>query len=604
MKIRKILALAVIASLALSGCGIVKKQAQEVKPEEPATEVTPEIIEEPEEEIDETAAVEEEMPADAVSIYRTFLGMYGDNDLNAVVDKDVALGYTDWENHYANEELSFDELYEVMKDGRNLSGDYDPVPYYSFLTVGDNTLLAVKYQGMDIYSENDDSYAVLIFNYVDGELHITDSFEEWARNQVQLSDRGFISSSGSGGAGEMVYDAGILSEDGKYQMIYYDDCVMGEWIRASIDSEMYASVYESVDASPEIAIHKFDFGDEILCAYVNENASEINSLDRQYIDGIIENGITVVSMDVIEKKIDEKGRELAGDAYEYIDNCPVIWSSIYTDGRIDIMPTVSGDTSKWNYENDVSTSALADKKTLKLLAQADKASPKPSDSINPEEISAQFEKSEGESYVLVETVKAGNGDEFKLYLSNDYDSVILAPDGGLIKFGFSLCDFIYCNVPEMYAGDYDGDGKSELVIIAYLFHGTGVSQQSLIVLNGYGNGYWNSEHLTPQDYTQAISEHLRFIDTGSDIEILYDGESAGVVSKNGDGEEVALYLDSLVDITFDGSDIVVSVVPTFWNDSNPGGGWLGTAKLTYSLEEYGALNVTDFEYSPESEYDE
>ena len=598
---KKVLLCGLIIAVVLSGCGKNNNQYMDIESGEPKFgDNLPDVVDTVE---DTEGAAEEAIPADAVSAYRIFLGMYGDATLEAEVDKEVALGYSDYEYEHAGEKLTFEQLCDAMKNSSELDGDYDPVPYYSYIEAGDNTLLAVKFQGMNIYSENDDSFTVLIFNYKDGTLHITDSFDSWARNTVQLYENGLIESSGSAGAGEMIEDAGVLSEEGKYQMLFSDDCCIGDWIGSATSYDVYSKFYDSEVNIPGIELHGFTFDDETVWSYVGLESKEINSTDKEFLAAIDEIGFKIVDMDTIESKIDEKANSLIGDSYGYSDACPATWNTIYKDGLLDITPKTFGETSKWNYKESFYSNYQADEETLALLAKADNNPFAGGDILSWENAKvAELENSETEQYLLVKTVGSEDYDDyFKLYMTNDNKCAILAPDGGFIRLDYNLCDLIYGTVPELYPCDFDDDGEIELGIITYIFHGTGFSQKSLIILNKFMEGSWEAVHLTPQNYIQVIGEHLRFIDNGSDIEIIYNGDSVDTVSRDNDSQITGLYYDDFVDIEFSGKDIIVRSNPVIYSEDDYTGLVLGTAKLTYSLGKYGDINISDFEYFKEAD---
>lgn len=598
MKNGKTYMLMLAVSLILTGCGAGNNQYKPIETEESEIDDGQNSITDSSGDFEN--ATEEAIPADAVSAYRIFLGMYGDATLEAEVDKKVALGYWDMENEHAGEKLTFNQLCEVMNNSGESDEDYNQKPYYSFIEAGNNTLLAVKFPVVNIYSEDDDSYAVLIFNYIDGTLHITYSFDYWAVNTVHLYENGLIESSISVGAGEEIYDVGVLSEEGKCQIVYTDDVCSREWIASATSFDVYNKYYEQGVNAPGIELHKLSFEGDTVWAYAGLESNEINAVDREFLAAIDEAGFKIVDMDIIEDKIEEEVNQLIGDSYGYSDACPVIWNTVYKDGLLDINPGIFYATSRWNYEEYFYSDYQDDETTLQLLAKADENSIVDFDKLSFGAVASELENSETEQYKLIKTVgMEGYADYFKLYLTNGNNCVILTPDGELIKFDYNLCDFIYGTIPELYPCDFDDDGEIELGIIASVFHGTGFYQQSLIILNKLKEGLWGAYHLTPQNYTQTIAEHLRFIDAGSEIEIIYNGDSVDKVSKNDDSQIIGLYYDDFVEIEFSGKDVIVRSNPIIYSELDGIGLTLGTAKLTYSFGEVGS--ISDFEYYKEAD---
>jgi len=609
MKIRKTFLTLLAASLVLAGCSSAQDDTTtEVKPAEQEEKSTADEIktdetntEQDKDTTTEASSANEEpvKPADAMSAYKMFLDKNCTLALEATVDSDVCLGYSDYEYIHAGEKLTFDSLYNVMKNSNDFSGNIEPVPYFSFLTIEDNRLLAIKFHGMDLYSANDDSFSVVIINFINEELHITHAYDSWGKNKVRISDRGCINTMSLAGAGETVYETGLLTEDGKYQTIYTDANLNYSWIQDAFGSEIYNEVYGSTGEEPQITVHKFDFGNETICT-VEETA--LNDTDLKFLNMVQKTDCRFTDDDGISKRINDKCNELCGKDYDAIDNCPVVWNPIYSDDIADILPKSFGETSRWNYEDSVCSGRIADDYTLKLLAKADKKPLSDDDILRLCDVLSDLEASDTDEFVLVKTVGTqGSDDYFRLYMTKFGNSVILAPDGGLMSFDFTLCDYIYGNAPDMYPCDFDGDGKIELGLIPYIFHGTGFSQESLIILESTGDGYWYSDHLTPQEYMQTITDHLRFIDKGNEIEIIYDGESTGSAPKDPNASNLMIFLDDFVDIEFNGKNAVVRVNPSMYSDDNPSGTTMGTAKITYSADKYGTFEVSDFVYFAESD---
>ena len=80
--------------------------------------------------------------------------------------------------------------------------------------------LAVQFQGLGIYSPEDDSTLVYVFKAENGKLHACLDFATWARSYTGINQYGFIDSFGSSGASEHGGYYGILDADCNYHDVY------------------------------------------------------------------------------------------------------------------------------------------------------------------------------------------------------------------------------------------------------------------------------------------------------------------------------------------------------------------------------------------------
>lgn len=338
----------IIFSMCITGCGLhanepVIQTNESVEASDKLSEVE-KIQDEP---IAEEAAVTFEIEADndARAVYEQFIGISeGQEVVKAIIDEGVSLGYYN-EEGYAGNEYTFDELSEEMLHGRNLAGDelVDPVPYYSFLEIDGETLLALKYQGMSIYSANDDSFSVLILKYQNEELHVTYSYSEWARQSTDLLVNGVLFTAGSAGAGENIYDGGFIDANGQYHRVYMNDWVTDMWIMMSgkIDNDLYFETYlDNEDESDNsgnsnLALNVYYFGevdeedpdtDMIIVPEAFQNDS-LTSLDEQFIEQLKAAGKTIKNQDEILEEIEKQFMSIGGIA-NYTEADSVSWSIV------------------------------------------------------------------------------------------------------------------------------------------------------------------------------------------------------------------------------------------------------------------------------------
>ena len=139
----------------------------------------------------DTSLLEEQHQA-----YECFLGLEGSGDLKAVVDEGVAIGYYDeLDMAYVGKSLTLDDFFDVLESNIYHPGNNDPGIDYAYISRGEEIpqeLLAVKFTNLGIDYADDDSATVIIFCYQDGELHAASSYTTWDRNQMILTDSGYI----------------------------------------------------------------------------------------------------------------------------------------------------------------------------------------------------------------------------------------------------------------------------------------------------------------------------------------------------------------------------------------------------------------------------
>lgn len=94
---------------------------------------------------------------------------------------------------------------------------------YSYIDCGNDGVkeLIIRFNGMDIYSEDDDSTLVYIIKYINGKLNLCYYYETWPRSDSWVNEYGYYISVGSGGASNHVAEYALIDKEGNWQPIVY-----------------------------------------------------------------------------------------------------------------------------------------------------------------------------------------------------------------------------------------------------------------------------------------------------------------------------------------------------------------------------------------------
>ena len=141
--------------------------------------------------------------------------------------------------------LSYEQLISAIEKSDSVF--LDPLKIeksYAILnTISGKEILALKFQNLGIYSEDDDSYALFIFAVNNGQLYITYAYDSWARNHVDIYDNLIFKVQGSSGAGNSSEQCSLIDESGHKKLVYdmtllYDEWVaMYDWETFGMDTE-------------------------------------------------------------------------------------------------------------------------------------------------------------------------------------------------------------------------------------------------------------------------------------------------------------------------------------------------------------------------------
>lgn len=179
---------------------------------------------------------------------------------------------------------------------------------YAYLESSDNRtrILLVKFSGLGIYTQNDDSFAVYVIAENEGKLYLTSFYECWARSYTKACKNGLLVSGGSAGAGDHIVVESVVLTNGKVVDIYATEILSGSWARC-IDETIYNEVFAgNEDILFSVMIHTI--GDKILHTYdLSECTDDQISVCETYVNRCRdEAGINWVTEKEVEKAIQER----------------------------------------------------------------------------------------------------------------------------------------------------------------------------------------------------------------------------------------------------------------------------------------------------------
>lgn len=525
----------------------------------------------PESEVEEEPPVESET-MDAVSAYYSFLGI-GDNptEIKAVVDEGVEIGYFDYEHENVGKELSLSDIGNILGGVRSVGGESNQFnAAFSFVNRDDVCMLVVKFKGVGIDGAGDDSETTFIVVQKEDGLHITYSFSKWSRNNSYISSSGYIWSSGSAGAGEQITTGGILDKNGNYIEVFFDDWLIGDWLKASNDEKMsacYSAAFgnETQDNNVGVDIVTVDGKQYYMHSSI---ADEYTQEDNEFVNALEEEGIEWTTAEQLRTIVNERAEELTG-VYMITSDGPLMLSSFNKgDGKI-IPIRTSGETAELAHRVIIAGEFKPDKSLSNMIKKSGNSVVEDAgDIVDKMDFSRE---SKTEEVIHIDTVKNGK-ETFKYYTTTWDRGLFETPDGKYVIIeDSSLMDFIYGTVPTLTIDDFDEDGENELLVEYYIYHGTGFIQQSVAILdkttNWDGEKSWKLFNLTPENYVEASMKHLKVTDMGSELKVNIDGKEM-MVSKEGDESEMTLYLDYRVKESHDGKDIVIETTPVLFSENN------------------------------------
>ncbi len=330
-----------ICIFGLSGCNKAEEAAQaEVKVENEAAEASKdekstatvngveiEGYDEPEEQEFES---EEDSEA-TYELFEDFLGIGNGKDVKAIVDKNVQVGYDDWDMNYEGKSFSLKELNQLLKDSALCGITKSPeMSYIFFPSIGMNDLLAVKFTNVGIDGgEDDGSTTVMIFANRDGKLYLTHCYNGWSRCYSELSDIGLCYSSGSSGAGAYSVEYGCFQESGQYEQIYMTETLFDAWIGMDFDQEAFEEAYnpDGENNSTYMVVQVTTIDNETYYSYDFQEGYSATEEDKKFIDITTKNGTKWQNAEEMNEIISERLESL-GLGEEFLQIEEGSWESL------------------------------------------------------------------------------------------------------------------------------------------------------------------------------------------------------------------------------------------------------------------------------------
>lgn len=226
-------------------------------------------------------------------------------------------------SNYLNPEYRFD-------GGRT---SYDEIQYaYMECLDSDGKNLLVKFSGLDIYSENDDSYAVMVVAENGGQLYIIYQYDYWARSYHCAYKNGQIASDGSSGAGDHGSSLDVVLSNGDHAQVYKMEALNGEWI-SFINDKIYKEVFGGnldLASNSNWVMYIITIGDEKYYHYdMDECSEEEKSSLKDYIERCREEAsINWVTDEVVREAVKNRCAKLGFDYEKTKERVEVAWTSL------------------------------------------------------------------------------------------------------------------------------------------------------------------------------------------------------------------------------------------------------------------------------------
>lgn len=196
---------------------------------------------------------------------------------------------------------------------------YDYVQYtYVECPDSDSRNFLVKFVGLNIYSQGDDSFAVCVITEDNGQLYLTGGYECWARSYTEQYRDGLCVGGGSGGAGDHYFWESVILSNGTIANIYEAEMLSGWWA-SRVSDAIYNEVF---DGNEEIILNVsiYTIGEEKYYTYdLSECTEDQVTVCETYINRCRdEAGIKWVSDEEVEEAV-KKRCSAIGINYDTVD---------------------------------------------------------------------------------------------------------------------------------------------------------------------------------------------------------------------------------------------------------------------------------------------
>ncbi len=195
--------------------------------------------------------------------------------------------------------------------------DYAQYTYVECLDSNSQNFL-IKFVGLDIYAQDDDSFAVYVITENNGQLYLTDEYECWARSYTEQYRNGLCIDGGSSGAGDHYSGKSVILSNGKITNIYGEEMLSGQWT-SYVNEAIYYEVFGE-DLGVPLNVSVYTIGEEKYYIYdFSECTDDQVTLCENYINRCRdEAGIKWVTDAEVEEAIKKRCSSI-GVNYDTID---------------------------------------------------------------------------------------------------------------------------------------------------------------------------------------------------------------------------------------------------------------------------------------------
>lgn len=247
-------------------------------------------------------------------LYTKFLN----NEVPAFVGNEY-LQYDNIENMESGKPYTFAELGQYVNQSYfdpeySEKTSYDQAQYaYVECPDSNSRNLLVRFVGLDIYSQGDDSFAVYVITGKDGQLYLTDEYACWARSYTEQYRNGLCSTFGSNGAGSHYSGMSAILSNGIETPLYEAEILSGWWT-SYVDGTIYNEVLgETPEAMLNVSV--YTIGEDKYYTYdLSECTDDQISLCETYISRCRdEAGINWVTDAQVQEAVQERCGSLGVD---------------------------------------------------------------------------------------------------------------------------------------------------------------------------------------------------------------------------------------------------------------------------------------------------
>lgn len=177
--------------------------------------------------------------------------------------------------------------------------------------------LAISFNGMDIYCQNDDSTLVYIIKDIDNHLELCYYYETWARSSAFINEYGYFVSSGSSGATRHGAEYGLIDKNGDWKFILGEEEELDIlFVNYPEELSRVGNVAAVKAYEGNIAFYTISLGDENVYSFevFDDNYENITEpymyTDSVYKEIFDEAGVTVLPREEIEQMIAGKEKQV------------------------------------------------------------------------------------------------------------------------------------------------------------------------------------------------------------------------------------------------------------------------------------------------------